>query len=144
MTTTDLLVEFRAALRRLEDSALRPVARRNARANAKRLLARARAAIDREFPPVNEDGTARVAHRNGPCKMRWCPECRCPFPSIRANARHYIARHHHWRCWCGADMCPPREIGNEHGIERHWRAVGGDLRAHYAEAALVRAAGGPT
>jgi hypothetical protein len=137
MTTTDI----NRALKRLAASDT-PRKRNNALKAFAGAIKKLETAVDAEYPKLRSNGTAIVKRKSRGTR---CPLCKVPMKSHKVLAVHLRKMHNIGRfCVCGKDVLDKRDGGTSirslfTSMARHLAGVG-DLRQHFAEAAIDRAA----
>lgn len=103
MAKYPITADIARCLSRLEDSAGRRAARRNARRQMGALIGVLRRMVEHDFPPLDKNGKEIVRKRK-PCR---CPVCKKYFPSWVLLATHLSGKHG-WRNPRGIDgaKCP--------------------------------------
>ena len=134
-------------IRRLETTSGRRIARRNARTALKRELRVIWCEVDKQYPPLQKDGSEVV--RKKP-RGAYCPACKTPLKNFTALGTHMANRHHRKcvalhdgtiamgpgssiKCWCGKAFA--RKI-----LARHLAGIK-DLEAHCTLGALGEGGG---
>ena len=114
------------------------------RANALKAFAAAvkqlQASVEQQYPKLRADGSAIVKRK---VKGARCPLCKVPMKSFRMLVTHLFQNHHvgSGGMFCNDRHCPcGKTFRSPSHLARHLTAVG-DLRVHFAEAAIKKAAG---
>lgn len=146
--------ELARTVRQLEESSGRRIARRNARAALKSLLARIERALFKEHPAISKAGKEWVPAEPLPAGQKNCPVCDTYCGTYVKLARHVFDVHKVKHCWCGTigmrrkagafgtDPCSSK-------LRAHFRGLiesGQDLKTHALMGAIGRtpaAAGTP-
>lgn len=118
--------DLNRTVRRLEGSAGRRVARRNALRELDTLLKRIRRELRRKYPSVGKDGQeiTPVLLKRG---ERKCPLDGAYVPTPGAFAKHLVEKHD-GKCWCG--FLPSWWESFKHGTMIEKRRVKYDPRLH--------------
>ena len=119
-----------AAVKRLRASDT-PRTRSNALKAFAAAVKQLEADVAQQYPKLRNDGTAIVKRKARGCR---CPICRVPMKSFKMLATHLRAVHLITKCFCGL------RFRNTTHLARHLAGVG-DVRIHFAEAAMQKAAG---